>query len=116
MTTTATQSKGASERIANEAIDELKDAAEACAQAFDLITELEDARALIKPAAIKRLIESGAATSATAAEKIVEQDLEYAAHRLKQREAEIVKWRSLGVWEACKLSARLSVAVVEGGR
>lgn len=83
-------------------------AAARCGAAHARVQELEDARALIKPQAIKRLMEAGEATSVTAAEKIVEKDPEYAAHRARQREAEIERWAALGEFEAAKLQARLA--------
>lgn len=92
-------------------IERLGDVAQRVAAAMNRVAQLEDERALIKPQAIRRLIESGAATSATAAERIVEQDDQYAAHRLLQRDAEIDKWAALGAWEAMKLDAQLDVAI-----
>jgi hypothetical protein len=66
---------------------------------------LEDERALVKRDAIKRLMESGVATSASAAERVVESDEAYAAHRAKQREAVMdtqVRWAQ---WEAARCRA-----------
>lgn len=97
---------------ARATIAELENAAMRVAFAMTTIEALEDDRALIKPQAIKRLMESGAASSATAAEKIVEQDFDYNQHRAKQREAEREKWGALAAWEAAKLSAALDVALV----
>jgi len=100
------------ECCARQSIAWIENAAQRAARAYDVVSTLEDERALIKPQAIKRLIESGAATSATAAEKIVEADPIYAAHRLRQRDAEIEKWGALGGYEVAKLAAQLDVALV----
>lgn len=100
------------EQKARATIVALENAAARVAHALNTIAELEDARALIKPEAIKRLIEAGAGSSATAAEKIVERDGDYANHRLKQRDAECEKWGALAAYEAAKLSAALDVALV----
>lgn len=91
--------------------ESLNQAAQRCGVAHARVQELEDERALIKPQAIKRLIESGAATSVTAAERIVETDAEYAAHRIKQREAEVERWAALGEFEAAKFRARVAESV-----
>ena len=91
--------------------DALAGAAARCAAAHVRVAQLEDARALVKADAIARLMASGVATSATAAEKVVERDEEYAAHRATQRAAEIERWTALGEWEAAKLRARIT-----GGR
>lgn len=99
------------EQKARATIVALENAAARVAHALNTIAALEDARALIKPEAIKRLIEAGAASSATAAEKIVERDGDYANHRLKQRDAECEKWGALAAYEAAKLSAALDVAL-----
>ncbi len=99
------------EQKARESIDRIASAAANVAGALNRIAHLEDERALIKPRAVKRLMENGAATSATAAEKIVEQDAEYADHRRKQRDAEIAKWAALASYEAAKLTAHLDVAL-----
>lgn len=87
--------------------DSLAAAADRCGQAHARVMELEDERTGIKCDAIKRLMEAGKATSVTAAEKIVELDEQYAAHRVKQREAEIEKWRALGALRAAELRARM---------
>lgn len=86
----------------------LDEAAEALADAINNETSLEDERALIKVAAVKRLMESGAASSVTAAEKIVESDAGYALHRSQQREAVMRKQMAFAGWEAAKLRARLA--------
>lgn len=68
-------------------------------------SRLEDERALVKAAAIQRLIAGQFATSATAAEKIVEQDAEYAGHRRHQRLQIIERMSKAGAYEAAKLRA-----------
>lgn len=99
---------------ARRSIELLHNAAYECAQAHNHVAELEDERALIKPEAIKRIMEQGLAGSNSAAEKIVEQDPFYAEHRVKQRQAENLRWASLGCWEAAKLTAQLDVAIAGG--
>jgi hypothetical protein len=99
------------EKAARQSIDALAAAATRCSAALNAIAELEDERALIKPQAIRRLMDSGAASSPTAAEKIVEQDPEYAAHRRRQRDAEVEKWAAAANYEAAKLTATLDVAL-----
>jgi hypothetical protein len=101
------------EQKARAAIAGIHVAAARVAATHTKASDLADQRALIKAAAIKRLIESGVASSATAAEKIVEHDEIYAAHRAAERETEIDRWLSLGEFEAAKLTARLGVALVE---
>jgi len=101
------------EQRAAKALAAINAAAQDCARAHAHVQELEDARALVKRDAIKRLMESGAATSASAAEKIVEQDEGYAAHRAQQRDAEFDRWRSLAAWEAAKVNARMEAARYE---
>jgi hypothetical protein len=77
------------------------------AQAHEMA--LEDGRHLVKQEAIKRLMESGAATSVTAAEKLVDTDPEYAAHREQQRAAVANTIYRRGLYEAEKLRARFMV-------
>lgn len=96
---------------ARQSIAALPFVAHRCADALNTIAELEDERALIKPQAIRRLMDSGAASSATAAYKIVEADPEYAAHRRTQRDAEIEKWAAAASYESAKLTAALDVAL-----
>lgn len=73
--------------------------------------ELEDNRALVKDAGIKRLMASGVATSVTGAEKVIELDVEYMAHRAAQREAVADRIFAQGKLEAAKLRARLAVEI-----
>lgn len=103
------------EQNARASIAAIEAAATWVADALNAIARLEDERALIKPQAIRRLMDSGAATSATAAEKIVEADPEYAAHREKQRDAEVVKWAAAAAYESAKLTAKLDVALATRG-
>jgi hypothetical protein len=83
----------------------MEQAAYRLGQAREMEMALEDGRALVKRDAIQRIITSGAASSATAAEKIVEQDAEYAAHRLKQREAVIATQLCWASYEAARIRA-----------
>lgn len=71
--------------------------------------ELEDARPLIKADAIQRLMQHGAATSATAAEKIVEKDPEYAAHRDAQSRAVVERIKARAYYDACFVRGMLAV-------
>lgn len=103
--TTAIITDAAEARL-EQACEELSFAAERAAEAKNRCDALEDQRALIKADAIKRLMEAGVATSASAAEKIVERDELYMAHRGEQRGAEIERWRSLGQYEAAKARLR----------
>jgi len=99
-------------------VDPVTAATQACVAAWEAYGQakaremlLEDQRPFIKAAAVLRLIESKQATSATAAEKIVEMDAEYMAHRVKQRDAVINTQRALGLAKAADIHAqRLSSA------
>jgi tyrosyl-tRNA synthetase len=94
------------------AIAAMHEVAESLGRARAREMELEDERALVKRDAVRRLVESGAASSATAAEKIVEQDEEYAAHRRNQREQTIYVQTRWSRWEAAR--ARVW-AIAKGG-
>lgn len=94
-------------------ISRIREAGDALAQATRAEMELENRRPLVKAAAIRRLMESGAASSATAAEKIVEQDAEYADHRRQQVEAAVARQQWFAAYEVAKLDARLAVALFE---
>jgi putative heme iron utilization protein len=95
--------------------DEIERAHERCGQAHVRVMQLEDQRQALKPDVIKRLVESGTATSASAAEKLVERDDEYMRHRGAQYEAEIERWRSLGQVELVRLKRSLTSALVGNG-
>lgn len=82
--------------------------ADALAIAVEREMRLEEQRPLLKADAIQRLMQHGAATSATAAEKIVEKDPEYAAHRELQVQAVVAVIRARGDYEAAKALARLA--------
>jgi hypothetical protein len=77
--------------------------------AYDLVAELEDQRPLVKADAIRRLMETGKATSATAAEKVVELDADYMDHRAKQRAAEIERHRMNARFESAIANAHYRV-------
>ncbi|AHG92099.1 hypothetical protein J421_4632 (plasmid) [Gemmatirosa kalamazoonensis] len=89
----------------DRAIAQLHDAARRLGEARAHEMALEDRRALVKRDAILRLLESSAATSATAAEKIVEQDADYARHRGDQRAAVIATLERWAEWEAARCRA-----------
>lgn len=102
--------KNTPEFAARASIAAIDAAASWVADALNTIARLEDERALIKPEAIRRIMESRG-IAATPAEKIVEADPEYAAHREKQRDAEVVKWAAAAAYESAKLTAKLDVAL-----
>lgn len=95
---------------ANAAIDALLAASERVAQACRVEMELEDERSILKSYAVRRIMVRDS-LAATPAEKIVETDEEYAAHREKQHEAVVEKARAFGALDAAKLRAKLSVAL-----
>jgi hypothetical protein len=93
--------------------DPVEEALKACATAWEAHGTvrahemlLEDQRPLIKAAAIERLMKAGKATSASAAEKIVEADDEYLAHRVKQRDAVIETQKAYGLAKAAEFRAQ----------
>lgn len=85
--------------------------AHALAEAIVQEMELADQRPLIKDAAIIRIVESGQERSATAAEKVVERDPEYAEHRRRQYDAVRTRIAAEAAYEVAKLNARLAVAM-----
>lgn len=90
-------------------IADIEHAASYVADCTNAEAQLEDDRARVKGEAIQRLMQSGAASSVTAAEKIVETDEGYAAHRAMQRDAvreRIIAWAR---YEAVKLRALRAV-------
>jgi hypothetical protein len=93
--------------------DEIESAHERCGLAHARVMELDDQRQALKPDVIRRLVESGAATSASAAEKLVERDDEYMRHRRTQYDAEVERWRALGGVEVARLKRRLTSAIID---
>lgn len=91
------------------AIAGIEGAAILFARASERELDLEDTRHLVKKAAMNRIIESGAATSATAAEKLVHEDIAYASHLQAQRAAVVEKIVFEGKFRAAQLRARLAV-------
>lgn len=87
------------------AIDAVIDSATVLAVARAKEMALEDERPLIKAEAVQRLLDSGVATSATAAEKVVEKDDLYMAHRQAQRRIVQEVQIAWGQYEAAKLRA-----------
>lgn len=110
-----TEAAPAAPSPAERAIERVREAARALGEAEAEEQRLEDERPLVKAAAIKRLME-GRGLSATAAEKIVEEDEAYMAHRVQQRESVIARQTQWGAWEASKLAAELAVLRVREGR
>lgn len=88
-------------------VTRITESADALADATAYEMRLEEQRPLVKAEAIQRLMQHGAATSATAAEKIVEKDPEYAAHRELQVQAVVARIRAWGQYEAAKAAAAL---------
>jgi putative heme iron utilization protein len=103
-----------SDMLAEAAVvcDEIERAHERCGQAHVRVMQLEDQRQALKPDVIKRLVESGAATSASAAEKLVEKCDEYMRHRSAQYDAEIERWRALAGVEVARLKRSLTAASI----
>lgn len=97
----------------DEVLQEIRLAGDALAVAVAHEMALEDDRALVKAEAIRRLIDSGAAASVTAAEKVVAQDTGYNAHLVQQREATYQKIVAAARYEAAKARARLAASMVE---
>lgn len=90
----------------DDAIADVHTAAQVTATTLNYESALEDERALVKAAAIRRLVEAGHATSPSAAEKIVEMDEQYALHRARQRDAVIASYAARAAWEAAKARVR----------
>src|SRR6185437_17168997 len=85
---------------------EIAVAAKKLADATILEMELADERALVKDAAIVRLIETGRERSVTAAEKYVEKDEQYMAHRAMQYDAVRGRIMAQAAYEVAWCSAR----------
>lgn len=98
---------------AAEVCEEIQSAHERCGQAHVRVMQLEDLRQSLKADVIRRLVDTKVATSASAAERIVEQDAEYQQHRAAQFEAEVERWRSLGAVEVARLKRRLTSAIID---
>jgi hypothetical protein len=79
------------------------------ALATDREMDMADQRALVKDAGIKRLMAAGTFGSVTAAEKGIEFDAEYMAHRKLEREAVANRIVMQAKYDAAKLRARLAV-------
>ena len=69
---------------------------------------LEDRRAVLKEEVIRDLVGSGAAKSATAAEKVVEQDDEYADLLRRKRAAVVERITARAYYEATIARAKLA--------
>jgi putative heme iron utilization protein len=105
-----------SDMLAEAAVvcDEIERAHERCGQAHVRVMQLEDQRQSLKAEVIRRLVDTKVATSASAAERIVEQDAEYQRHRASQFEAEVERWRALGQVEVVRLRRRIASATIDG--
>jgi hypothetical protein len=93
---------------ANTAIEAIERAAERLALASKIEMELEDRRPIIKAEAVARIMERDS-IAATPAEKIVETDPEYAAHRNRQAMAVVETIRAKGAFEAAKRRADVAI-------
>lgn len=87
-----------------QAIAKLKEKGEALGYARAEEQRLEDERALVKGMAIIRLMKKHG-IAATPAEKIVEEDLEYMAHRVAQRESVVLRFVADAQYWAAKAEA-----------
>ena len=92
---------------------EITVAAKKLADATILEMQLEDERALVKDAGIVRLIETGRERSVTAAEKYIEKDEQYMAHRAKQYDAVRGRIMARAAYDSAVLGARLTVELGE---
>lgn len=86
------------------AIDRVVNCAEALAYARADEMRLEDERALVKRDAVLRIMQRDG-IAATPAEKIVETDEMYMAHRALQRAAVVATQRAWGDYEAARVLA-----------
>lgn len=82
------------------------------AEAVETEMRLEDERALVKDAAIKRLMAQHG-MSATAAEKVVEQDAAYHDHLATKRAATVAKIKARAYYEVCIARARMAAGYAE---
>lgn len=92
----------------NAAVAAIEAAAERLARATVEEMELLDARPLVKAEAIKRIMARDA-IAATPAEKIVETDPEFAAHRRREAEAVVEKIRAEAAYETAKRRADVAI-------
>lgn len=97
---------------ASEQIDTYEQAGQTFARLVVQEMELADQRPLVKASAIQRILDEGRATSATAAEKIVESDAAYAEHLALIRRTVLDKNLSLTRMQAERLRAQLSIAAL----
>ena len=82
------------------------------AEAVERELTLEDARPLVKDAAIRRLM-AAAGLSATAAEKVVAQDAEYAEHQAALRAATVATIKARAYRDATIARAKLAAEFAE---
>lgn len=97
---------------ARAAINTVEQTAEQLANALDTEMALADQRALVKMAAIKRIMERDG-IAATPAEKIVESDDEFMAHRAKERESVVLRQKAEGTYAAAKFNAHAAVTMLD---
>jgi hypothetical protein len=93
---------------AEAAIEAIERAAERLAIAVQREMLLEDRRPLVKAEAVKRIMQRDS-LAATPAEKIVESDDAYLAHRVEQYAAVVETIRARAAYEAAKRRADMSV-------
>lgn len=99
---------------AEQAIAAIEAAGERLAAACRQEMWLEDQRALVKALAIRRLMtttnpDTEKPHSATSAEKVVETDAEYAAHRARQADAVVETIKARAAYEAAKRRADVAI-------
>lgn len=100
----------------DRAINDVDAASNRLGRAIVAEMTLEDARALEKSAAVRRLMgtpnpETDKPHSASSAEKVVESDEEYMGYRRRQYEAVIETQRAHGAFASAKLRAKLAVGL-----
>lgn len=83
-------------------------AADRLAEATEREMRLEDERALVKDAAIRRVM-AERQLSATAAEKVVEADVAYATHLAAKREAVVQRIKARAYYEMWLIRARIAI-------
>lgn len=99
---------------AEQAIVAIETAAERLAAAVRDEMQLEDQRPIMKTLAIRRLMQSENPEtqkphSASSAEKVVEADAEYAAHRARQHEAVVETIKARAAYESAKRRADVAI-------
>lgn len=108
MACTACGGSGAVPNAASLAVTAIEAYSDRLALACRAEMELEDERPIVKADAVRRIMARDS-IAATPAEKIVETDAEYAAHRRRQYDAVVEKQRAFGAYEAAKRRADVAI-------